>query len=88
MCDEIINVTNIVSKNLSTNFYNKKVRYKMDCRTNNITMEKNEFKKVCMNHTCYYFDDIIKSKEFDFDNTLIDEKSYKNILFMTFCKNV
>ena len=32
------------------------------------------------NCTCYYFDDIIKFEEFDFDNILIDEKSYENIL--------
>ena len=32
------------------------------------------------NHTCYYFDDIIKIEDFDLDNILIDEKSYKNIL--------
>ena len=30
--------------------------------------------------TCYYFDDIIKTEDFDLDNILIDEKSYKNIL--------
>ena len=29
---------------------------------------------------CYYFDDIIKIEGFNFDNLLIDEKSYKNIL--------
>ena len=29
---------------------------------------------------CYYFDDIIRFEDFDFDNTLIDEKSYENIL--------
>ena len=28
----------------------------------------------------YYFDVIIKCEDFDFDNSLIDEKSYKNIL--------
>ena len=27
-----------------------------------------------------YFDDIIKFEDFDLDNILIDEKSYKNIL--------
>ena len=32
------------------------------------------------NCTCYYFDDIIKIEDFDIDNILIDEKSYKNIL--------
>ena len=29
---------------------------------------------------CYYFDDIVIFEYFDFDNILIDEKSYKNIL--------
>ena len=32
------------------------------------------------NHTCYYFDDIIKIEDFDYDNILINQKSYKNIL--------
>ena len=32
------------------------------------------------NHTCYYFDDIIKIEDVDFDNILLDEKLYKNIL--------
>ena len=32
------------------------------------------------NCTRYYFDDIIKIKDFDFDNILIDEKSYDNFL--------
>ena len=32
------------------------------------------------NGTCYYFDDILKIEDFDIDNILIDEKSYKNIL--------
>ena len=51
---------------------NKKIQYKM---------ENKEFKKVRIkNHTCYYFDDIIKLEYFDIDNILIDEKSHKNIL--------
>ena len=29
---------------------------------------------------CYYFDDIIKIEDFDFANSLIDEKSYKYVL--------
>ena len=33
--------------------------------------------KTC---TCYYFDDINKFEDFGFDNILIDEKPYKNIL--------
>ena len=34
------------------------------------------------NRTCYYFDDIIKVKAINVNvnNTLIDEKSYENIL--------
>ena len=33
------------------------------------------------NGTCYYFDDIIKIKDFDLDNILIDETLYDgNIL--------
>ena len=31
------------------------------------------------NHMCYYFDDIIKIEDFDFD-VLIDEKSHEDIL--------
>ena len=33
------------------------------------------------NRACYYFDDIIKVKDFYIDNILIDEKSNKNIFF-------
>ena len=29
---------------------------------------------------CYYFNDIIRIDGFDFDNILIDKKSYENIL--------
>ena len=44
-------------------------------------MENNKFKNVRIkNSTCYYFDDIIKLKDFDLDNILIDEKSHKNTL--------
>ena len=44
-------------------------------------MEKNEFKKVSIKYRTYhYFDDIIKFGNFDFHNTLLDERSYKNIL--------
>ena len=34
--------------------------------------------------TLRHCDDVIKIENFDFDNTLIDEKSYENIWFMTF----
>ena len=30
--------------------------------------------------TCYYFDDITETKDFDLDNIVVDEKSYENIL--------
>ena len=44
-------------------------------------MENNELKKVDIkNHTCYYFDDIIKFESFYFVNILFDEKLYENIL--------
>ena len=44
-------------------------------------MENNEFKEGRIeNHTCYYFDGIIKLKDFDLDNILIDEKSYKTLI--------
>ena len=41
-------------------------------------MEKiNELKRCgTKNCTCYYFDGIIEIKEFDFNNILLDEKSY------------
>ena len=40
-----------------------------------------ELKEIDLkSRTCYYFDDIIKIEDFDFDNILIDEKSYGNIL--------
>ena len=40
-------------------------------------MENNKFKTVCnKNRTCFKnFDDIIIFEDFDFDTTLIDEKS-------------
>ena len=44
-------------------------------------MKHDEFKIVCIkNRTCYYFDEIIKLEDFDFDNILIDEKCRENIL--------
>ena len=32
------------------------------------------------NHTCYYFDDIIKVRDIDFGNILLEAKIYKNTL--------
>ena len=41
---------------------------------------KNELKKIDIkNRTCYYLDDMTKTEDFDINNVLIDEKSYKNI---------
>ena len=38
-------------------------------------------KKNCIkNHRCYYFDDIVKIQDLDFDNILLDEKPYNNTL--------
>ena len=32
------------------------------------------------NRMCYYFDDIMKVQDIDFENILLDERLYKNIL--------
>ena len=41
-------------------------------------MDINEFKKLYIkNSTCCYFD---KFKDFDFDNSLIDQNSHENIV--------
>ena len=42
---------------------------------NNDKLEEIDIK----NHTCHYFDDIIKTEDFDLHSILIDEKSYENI---------
>ena len=40
---------------------------------------KDELKEIDFkNRSCYYFDDIIRDLDTDFDNILLDEKSYKN----------
>ena len=47
-------------------------------------MENSEIKEVCIKNCTYCcFDDIIKFKDFDSDNILLDEKQYGNI-FITF----
>ena len=39
---------------------------------------KNELKEFDIkNCTCYYFDDIMRVRDIDFSNILLDEKSYK-----------
>ena len=55
---------------------NKKAEYKM---------ESNKLKKVCIkNRMSYYFDDIIKSEDFDLDNILQVKNHTKIFRFMTF----
>ena len=42
---------------------------------------KDELNEIYItNRTCYYFNDVIKIEDFDFDNILLDKKSYENIL--------
>ena len=45
-------------------------------------MESNDKSKEIniKNRLCYYFVDIITNEDFDFDNFLLDEKLYRNIL--------
>ena len=40
----------------------------------------NWYEKYLIKMECYYFDDIIEIEDFDFNNILIDKKSYQNIL--------
>ena len=44
-------------------------------------MENNdELKEIDIeNRPCYYFDDIMRARDFDFGNILLDEKSYENL---------
>ena len=51
---------------------------------------KSELKEIDTCYpTCYHFDDIIKTQDFDLDNILIYEKSYGNILvFNISCKTL
>ena len=39
------------------------------------------------NSACYYFEDIIKIEDFDFENILLDEKLYENTLVYNFSYN-
>ena len=53
------------------------------CKTkrHSIKWKIRNLKKFCIkNHTCYYFDNIIKLEDFYLDNILINEKSRENIL--------
>ena len=55
-------------------------KFKKFCINNIINMEsKDEFKEIDIkNCTCYYLDDPMKVVDINFDNILLDEKSYKN----------
>ena len=67
---------------ISYHYVKHRLKLKMAyCHTKNIKVEHKESKEVSIkNSTCYYFDDTTKIEDFDFDNILIDEKSYKDIL--------
>ena len=54
------------------------INQKKQWHTANIKMTSNELKNVSTD-TCYYFDCIIKFENWDFDNILLDEKSYENV---------
>ena len=46
---------------------------------------KNKLKEIDIkNHTCYYFDDIIKDININFSDNLLDEKLYEIFQFMAF----
>ena len=49
-------------------------KQKKHWRTNNIRMENNELKKNGINNRSYYFDDIIKIEDFDFNKFLLVKK--------------
>ena len=63
---------------------------KTSFRANNIKMENNKFKKICIkNRRCYCFNDLMKLEYFDFDKILKDEKSHKNTLtYKISCKTL
>ena len=44
----------------------------------------NKVKDIDIKNTYYFFDDIIKIKNFDPTDIKIDEKSYKNILILLY----
>ena len=46
----------------------------------NIKKKKKLKETDIKNRTCYYFDDIMKIEELDFENILISERSFKNVL--------
>ena len=50
----------------------------MQNNMNNITIKK--WRITYLKNVSYYFNDIIKFGDFDFDNILIDENSHENIL--------
>ena len=54
-----------------------------------IKMESNDkFRWIDIkNRTCYYFDDIIKIEDFNFDNILIDYKTYEKIFVFVLIEN-
>ena len=59
----------VIIQNISQN------KKKTHWRANNLKLKNNELKHVSIrSHTCYYFGDIKKIENFDFDNILLHEK--------------
>ena len=44
------------------------------------TLTIQKWKKIINNYKRYYFGAVIKIEKIDFDNTLLDENSYENVL--------
>ena len=60
----------VITQNTSKN-----KKKKTHWRANNLKLKNNELKNVSIrSHTCYYFGDINKIENFDFDNILLHEK--------------
>ena len=89
-------MTDTIPTNVPKSSDNKKVKHckalvrtKKHWCTNNVKLKKkkkkNELRKVRIKtRASCYFDNIMKLEDFDFDNILIDEKSYENILIWNF----
>ena len=80
-CSGSCNSGNDLSTKICIPSKTKHIIVKTFCHANNMKMENNKLKKICIkNFTCNYFNDITKFENFDLDNILIDEKSHRNIL--------
>ena len=81
-CSGSCNSGNDLSTKICVPSKTKHIIVKTFCHANNMKMENNKFKKICIkSFTCNYFDDITKFENFDLDNILIDEKSHSDMTF-------